>query len=72
MTHRLFIQVGVKKDFDFGNMSDEYSQYEIMVDPEYWYAYIEKRRQFEQVHNELIQKIPLLKRQRMLKKEVKI
>ena len=56
----------VKKEFDFGNLNDDYSKGEITTDRDFWKQYLDLRFEFETMHGKLINKITERKRRKAM------
>ncbi len=64
---KIKVNYTMKGDLDFGLFPDKYAQGNIKVRKDFWIKYINKRMEFEQMHQELFFKIAFNKRENIHK-----
>lgn len=67
--NRLVVGYVVKKDVDFGMLNEDYREGTIKVKEEEWLDYVEKRFAFGIAHENLIEKIPVRKREKLFQED---
>ena len=61
------VRYAKKGEMDFGLISEDVSEGSIKVNEKFWAEYVNKRLEFEQMHQKLWEKIPYNKREELSK-----